>query len=147
MNILTDCTAQCCSIIYYLPVKEDQLWQNNRNSSLCDPQLAAERLNTVHKLSRETHMMSPCGMFTDGTVETFMNEQAMWRSRDLPTQAVFHGLLLIWCLFSCTNTRLSVIYRQAAISFYYVFYAQWSTIASTSWNTSQKITMWLIDSS
>ena len=56
---MTDCTAQCCNIIYYLYMKEEQLWQNERNSALCELQLAAERLNSVHRLSRGTNLISP----------------------------------------------------------------------------------------
>ena len=153
---LTDCTSQCCSIIwrtvplnvavlYCLYVRKEELWQNERNSTLCEPQLAAEKLNSAHRLSRETSLISPRDLFTNGSVESVMYKLDTWRSRGLPTRYTCdipqHSYTSR--LYSYTKPRFSVIYRYTAICFYFVFYAQWSTVSATSWITSQKVTMWL----
>ena len=144
---LTDCTAQCCNIIYYLYMKEEQLWQNERNSALCEPQLAAERLNSVHRLSRETHLISPRDLFTDLSLESLLKELATWRSCDLPTQYTrsiswpFSNFVSI----SYGKQRCSVVYRHTAICFNVVFCARCYTVSATSRITSQKIRMWFTD--
>jgi hypothetical protein len=63
-----------CYLLFVM--KEEQLWQNKRNAALCEPQLAAEGLKSVHKLSRETHLISPRDLFTDGSVEILLKELA-----------------------------------------------------------------------
>jgi len=40
----------------------------------------------VHKLSRQTHLISPRDLFTARSVESFMTELSTWRSREPQSQ-------------------------------------------------------------
>jgi hypothetical protein len=141
---LTDCTPQCCSIIYCLHMKEEQLWQSEQNSALCELQLAAERVKSAHRLSRETHLISPRDLFTDGTVESFKNELASWSSSDLPSEctrgiphpsSTFVYLFLYHTMLQCHLT--------AHWKLFFLLCARCSTVPSNLAHTAQQITMWI----
>jgi hypothetical protein len=121
-NILRHCVAQYWSILYCLYMKEEQLWQFKRNSALCETQLTVERLNVVHKLSIQTHLISPRDLFKDGSVAS---TAVQWTAVQL---TAVQWTAIQWTAVQWTAVQLTAVQWTAV---------QWTAVQSVNYSSTE----------